>query len=227
MSQLLRVDPSALASSPPAIGWWPACRGRPGATRDGCDLYTFILWAGSTRRDREGGSCSVLYSDLLRAVGMPVPEERINGASHYGGSPLILLNKGFANGRQGARRRPGRRRVNETKRLATDEPATRLVSARGVWRVFSKTFCQKWAKGRGNPPFYRSRESRRRPEIADARRGSVTRDRVNGGPGGRHLHTGLVTDRDWPRPAVAMATARQCKKVIGLEWDNLRCSVAD
>ena len=26
--------------------------------------------------------------------------------------------------------RPGRRRVNETKRLATDEPATRLVSAR-------------------------------------------------------------------------------------------------
>ena len=132
MSQLLRVDPSALASSPPAIGWRPACRGRPGATRDGCDLYTFILWAGSTRRDREGGSCSVLYSDLLRAVGTPVPGEMINGANHYGGSPLILLNKGFANGRQGARRRPGRRRVNETKRLATDEPATRLVSARGV-----------------------------------------------------------------------------------------------
>ena len=132
MSQLLRVDPSALASNPPATGWRPARRGRPGATRDGCDLYTFILWAGSTRRDREGGSCSVLYSDLLRAVGTPVPEERINGASHYGGSPLILLNKGFANGRQGARRRPGRRRVNETKRLATDEPATRPVSARGV-----------------------------------------------------------------------------------------------
>ena len=42
MSQLLRVDPSALASSPPAIGWRPASRGRPGATRDGCDLYTFI-----------------------------------------------------------------------------------------------------------------------------------------------------------------------------------------
>ena len=38
MSQLLRVDPSALASSPPAIGWRPAYRGRPGATRDGCDL---------------------------------------------------------------------------------------------------------------------------------------------------------------------------------------------
>ena len=104
MSQLLRVDPSALASSPPAIGWRPASRGRPGATRDGCDLYTFILWAGSTRRDREGGSCSVLYSDLLRAVGTPVPGEMINGASHYGGSPLMLLNKRFANGRQGARR---------------------------------------------------------------------------------------------------------------------------
>ena len=132
VSQLLRVDPSALASSPPAIGWRPAYRGRPGATRDGCDLYTFILWAGSTRRDREGGSCSVLYSDLLRAVGTPVPGEMINGANHYGGSPLILLNKGFANGRQEARRRPGRRRVNETKRLATGEPATRLVSARGV-----------------------------------------------------------------------------------------------
>ena len=104
MSQLLRVDPSALASSPPAIGWRPASRGRPGATRDGCDLYTFILWAGSTRRDREGGSCSVLYSDPLRAIGTPVPGEMINRASHYGGSPLILLNKEFANGRQGARR---------------------------------------------------------------------------------------------------------------------------
>ena len=104
VSQLLRVDPSALASSPPAIGWRPASRGRPGATRDGCDLYTFILWAGSTRHDREGGSCSVLYSDLLRAVGTLVPGEMINGASHYGGSPLTLLNKGFANGRQGARR---------------------------------------------------------------------------------------------------------------------------
>ena len=155
VSQLLRVDPSALANSPPTIGWRPAYRGRPGATRDGCDLYTFILWAGSTRRDREGGSCSVLYSDLLRAVGTPVPGEMINGANHYGGSPLILLNKEFANGRQGARRRPGRRRVKETKRLATDEPATRLVSARGVWRVFSKTFCQKWAPGRGDLPFYR------------------------------------------------------------------------
>ena len=82
--------------------------------------------------------------------------------------------------------------------------------------------------------FYRSRESRRRPEIADARRGSVTRDRVNGGPGGRHLHTGLVADRDWPKPtaerAVAMATTCQCKKVIGIDWDNwdnLRYSVAD
>ena len=104
MSQLLRVDPSALASSPPAIGWRPASRGRPGATRDGCDLYTFILWVGSTHRDREGGSCSVLYSDPLRAIGTPVPGETRNGASHYGGSPLILLNKEFASGRQEARR---------------------------------------------------------------------------------------------------------------------------
>ena len=95
MSQLLRVDPSALASSPPAIGWRPASRGRPGATRDGCDLYTFILWAGSTRRDREGGSCSVLYSDPLRARGTPVPTEIINRAGHYGGSPLVRLNKEF------------------------------------------------------------------------------------------------------------------------------------
>ena len=103
MSQLLRVDLSALASSPPAIGWRIASRGRPGATRDGCDLYTFILWAGSTRRNREGGSCSVLYSDPLRARGTPVPTETINGAGHYGGSPLIRLNKEFAMGRQGAR----------------------------------------------------------------------------------------------------------------------------
>ena len=115
MSQLLRVDPSALASSPPAIGWRPASRGRPGATRDGCDLYTFILWAGSTRRDREGGSCSVLYSDLLRAVGTPVPGEMINGASHYGGSPLILLNKDSRMVAREHEGRPGRRRVNETK----------------------------------------------------------------------------------------------------------------
>ena len=70
--------------------------------------------------------------------------------------------------------------------------------------------------------------------MADVRRGSVTRDRVNGGPGGRHLHTGLVADRDWPEPtverAVAMVTARQCKKVIGLDWENwgnLGYSVAD
>ena len=87
---------------------------------------------GSTRRDREGGSCSVLYSDPLRAIGTPVPGETINGASHYSGSPLILLNKEFANGRQGAEGRPGWQRVNETKRLVTDELATRLVSARGV-----------------------------------------------------------------------------------------------
>ena len=73
MSQLLRVGPSALANSPPAIGWRPASRGGPGATSDGCDLYTFLLRAGSTRRDREGGPCSVLYSDPSRAVGMPVP----------------------------------------------------------------------------------------------------------------------------------------------------------
>ena len=230
MSQLLRVDPSALASSLPATGWRPARRGRPGATRDGCDLYTFILWAGSTRRDREGGSCSVLYSDLLRAVGTPVPGEMINGASHYSGSPLILLNKDSRMVAREHEGRPGRRRVKETKRLATDEPATRLVSARGVWRVFSKTFCQKWAQGRGNPPFYRSGESRRRPEIADARWGSVTRDRVNGGPGGRHLHTGLVMDRGWPGQTVTMVTPHQCKKVIGLDWDNwdnLGYSVAD
>ena len=122
-----------------------------GQTRDGCDLYTFILWAGSTRRDQEGSSCSVLYSDLLRAIGTPVPGETINGASHYGGSPLILLNKDPRMVAREHEGRPGQRRVNETKRLATDEPATRLVSARGVWRVFSKTFCQKVRAGQGKP----------------------------------------------------------------------------
>ena len=62
MSQLLRVGPSALASSPPAIGWRPASRGRRGATRDVCDLYTFLSGAGSTHRDRKGRSllCFVL-----------------------------------------------------------------------------------------------------------------------------------------------------------------------
>ena len=67
--------------------------------------------------------------------------------------------------------------------------------------------------------------------MADACRGSVTRDRINGGPGGRHLHTGLAAVGDWPKPTaertVAMATARQCKKVIGLDWDNLEYLVAD
>ena len=72
MSQLLRVDPSALASSPPVNGWQPANRGGHGATRVGVTFIPFLLWAGSTRRDREGGSCSVLYSDPLRVVGMPV-----------------------------------------------------------------------------------------------------------------------------------------------------------
>ena len=45
VSQLCVVDPSALANSPPAIGWRPASRGRLGATHDGCDLYTFLLRA--------------------------------------------------------------------------------------------------------------------------------------------------------------------------------------
>ena len=98
--------------------------------------------------------------------------------------------------------------------------------------MFSKTFCQKVrAKGRGNPPFYRSREGRRRPEVADTCRGSVTRDRVNGGPGGPPFAYGLVAVGDWPKPTaertVAMVTARQCKKVKGLDWDNLEHSVAD
>ena len=41
---------------------------------------------------------------------------------------------------------------------------------------------------------------------------------------GRHLHMGLVAIGDWSKPTaertVAMATAHQCKKVIGLDWDN-------
>ena len=59
---------------------------------------------GGLHSSRPRAVLAVLYSDLLRAVGTPVPGEMINGASHYSGSPLMLLNKGFANGRQGARR---------------------------------------------------------------------------------------------------------------------------
>ena len=73
MSQLLRVEPSARASSPPANGWRPANRGKLGATCVGVTFIPFLLWAGSTRRDQEGGSYSVLYSDPLRVVGTPVP----------------------------------------------------------------------------------------------------------------------------------------------------------
>ena len=39
----------------------------------GVTFILFLLRAGSTRRDRERGPCSVLYSDPSRAVGMPVP----------------------------------------------------------------------------------------------------------------------------------------------------------
>ena len=77
-----------LASSLPANGWRPASRGRPGATHVGVTFIPFLLWASSTRRDREIGSCFVLYSDPLRAIGTPVPRETRNGARHYGGSPL-------------------------------------------------------------------------------------------------------------------------------------------
>ena len=56
--------------------------------------------------------------------------------------------------------------------------------------------------------------------MAGACQRSITRDGANGGPGGRHLHTGPVAVADWPKPmperTVAMATGRQCKKVIGL-----------
>ena len=51
----------------------------------------------------------------------------------------------------------------------------------------------------------------------------VTRGRGNGGPGGRHLHTvpvAITAVTHWLRPirrrAVAIATARQCIKVMGL-----------
>ena len=39
----------------------------------------------------------------------------------------------------------------QTKRLATDELATRPVSERGVLGVFSKTFYQKVSQGQGEP----------------------------------------------------------------------------
>ena len=51
VSQLLRVEPSARASSPPANGWRPASHGGPGATRVVVTFIPFLLWAGSTRRD--------------------------------------------------------------------------------------------------------------------------------------------------------------------------------
>ena len=87
VSQLLRVEPSARASSPPANGWWPASRSRPGATRVVVTFIPFLLWAGSTRRDRKGGSCSVLYSNPLRVIGTPVPYEMRNEARQYSGLP--------------------------------------------------------------------------------------------------------------------------------------------
>ena len=62
-----------------------------GQTHVGVTFIPFLLRAGSTRRNQEGGSCSVLYSDHLRAVGMPVPLETRNGACHYGGLPLKQL----------------------------------------------------------------------------------------------------------------------------------------
>ena len=42
MSQLLRVGRVLWQNSLPAIGWRPASCGRPGATHDVCDLYTFL-----------------------------------------------------------------------------------------------------------------------------------------------------------------------------------------
>ena len=87
MSQLLRVEPSARASSLPANGWRPASHSGPGATRVVVTFIPFLLWAGSTRRDQKGGSCSVLYSDPLRAIGTLVPYETRDEARQYGGSP--------------------------------------------------------------------------------------------------------------------------------------------
>ena len=40
------------AISPPADGWRPAGRGGLGATHTGVTFIPFLLWAGSTRRDR-------------------------------------------------------------------------------------------------------------------------------------------------------------------------------
>ena len=42
MSQLLFVEPSAQANSPPANGWRPASRGGPGATRVGVTFIPFL-----------------------------------------------------------------------------------------------------------------------------------------------------------------------------------------
>ena len=39
----------------------------------GCDFYTFSFMGGLHSSQPRGGSCSVLYSDLLGAIGMPVP----------------------------------------------------------------------------------------------------------------------------------------------------------
>ena len=64
VSQLLRVEPSARASSLPANGWRPASRSGPGATRVVVTFIPFLLWAGSTRRDQKGGSCCFVLRPL-------------------------------------------------------------------------------------------------------------------------------------------------------------------
>ena len=65
--------------------------GRTWGNSYGCDFYNFSLWAGSTRHDREGRSCPVLYSDLLRAIGTPVPLE----TSKWGSPIRWLATDGF------------------------------------------------------------------------------------------------------------------------------------
>ena len=60
--------------------------------------------------------------------------------------------------------------------------------------VLRKTFYQKVSQGQGKPaPFIGWGNGQRRPSMAGDCRRFVTRGRGNGGPGGRHLHTVLVT----------------------------------
>ena len=63
--------------------------------RDTCvlhDYLTLILQTGPTQHGQRGGSCSVLYSDLLCFIGRMVPRQLNVMASLDGDLPGLLLS---------------------------------------------------------------------------------------------------------------------------------------